>query len=322
MPRAPELSIVIPVFRSRDMIGPHVERLLGEFEGRASVEVVLVDDGNRDGTELACAALARSKPGLVACVRLGRNFGEHNAVMAGLRHSKGEYVVVMDDDGQHSPEDARRLYGEARQRGYDLVYSRFPERRHPGWRVVGSWFNGLCARWLLEAPAGLYLSSFKCMSRWLVDEVVRYEGPFPYVDALALRQTRNIGCVAAQHSERANGRSGYTLRKLAGLWLSMATSGSILPLRASSLLGTAFTVLAAGLSVQVLLEWLLVGRLPHGWAFLAVAILLFSGVQLLMLGIIGEYLGRVLLTANRVPQYSVREVIGSEGRLDPAGRER
>lgn len=314
-----DVSLVIPVFRSKDTIRPLVQRLLAEFEGKAEVQIVLVDDGNNDGTETACAALAADHPDSITALRLARNFGEHNAVMAGLRHAVGRYVVIMDDDDQHCPEDARALYEEARRRGHDLVYSRFQARQHAGWRRLGSWFNGVCARWLLDAPPGLYLSSFKCLSRWLVDEVSRYEGPFPYVDGLALRATRSIGQVIAQHRPRARGESGYTLKKLLSLWMSMATSGSILPLRLSSMLGAISTALALLLALEAVFEWLLVGQLPRGWASLAVIVLLFSGVQLLILGIVGEYVGRLFLTANRVPQYAIREVKGFAAGVQPSG---
>lgn len=314
--KAPEVTLVIPCYRSKDTIRGVVERVLHEFRGLA-VQVVLVDDGNDDGTEGVVSSLGRELPHCVTAARLARNFGEHNAVMAGLRLAAGAYIVVMDDDGQHSAEDARRLYEEARSGGFDLVYSQFVERHHSAWRVLGSRFNGWVARLLLDAPEGLYLSSFKCMSRWLCREVRRYDGPFPYVDGLALRATRSIGKVAARHHPRLAGSSGYDFRRLMRLWLCVATSFSIVPLRVASALGFATTVLGAALGAQVVFERFS-ERPPAGWSYLAVVVLLTSGVQLLLLGVIGEYLGRLFLIAGGARGSALREVVGYKPAVDAA----
>ena len=313
-----DLSVVIPVYNAEQTIAALTERLIDVARARGSLQVVLVNDGSRDRSHEVCHELAEKHRDVVTYLRLAKNFGEHNAVMAGLRHAQGAYVVVMDDDFQHRPEDACRLYEEARAKGFDLVYSSFPRREHGLGRRLGSRFNGWVANFMLDKPKDLYLSSFKCMSRWLVREIVRYRGPFPYVDGLALRCTRNIGRVEVVHQQREAGRSGYTLRKLVGLWGNMFVSFSVMPLRVSTLLGFVLIALAAAGSVYVLIEKLAGRHVPEGWPFLAIIIMLFSGSQLLILGILGEYLGRLYLAINETPQAVVQDSygLGAPGRGD------
>ena len=303
----PTVTVVIPVYFAEATIGRLVEAVVEAFVPRYGLQIVLVNDGSTDGTHDECGRLLDDHPDVVTYVRLARNFGEHNAVMAGLHRAEGEYVVIMDDDFQNHPSDAVRLVEEARTGGFDIVYSCYPERRHGLHRVLGSKFNGWVANFMIDKPPDLYLSSFKCMTGWLAREVLSYQGPFPYLDGLALRCTRNIGRVTVEHGERAAGRSGYTSRKLVRLWGNMFVNFSVMPLRASTVFGGLLVVLAGVLSLVVLFETLSGRPLPSGWPFLAIVMMFFSGGQLLMLGIIGEYLGRLFLTANRTPQFVVRE---------------
>lgn len=310
------VSVVIPLFNSGQTVAALVERLCEVF-GPRGLQVVLVNDGSRDRTHQVCLALADRYPDRLTYLELAKNFGEHNAVMAGLRYAQGEYVVIMDDDFQHRPEDALRLVEEARTRGLDLVYSSYPQQAHAWFRVLGSRFNGFVANLMLDKPKNLYLSSFKCMSRWLVAEVTRYEGPFPYVDGLALRCTRSIGCVEVVHQPRTVGRSGYTLRKLARLWLNMFVNFSVVPLRVGTLIGLVMVAGGALLGGYVMWEKLSGRLVPTGWTFLVIILLFFSGAQLLMLGLIGEYLGRLLLSVNATPQFVVRASKGLGISSDP-----
>lgn len=305
-----DVSVVIPVYNAEASIGPLVLDVMDAFRDRGRLQVVLINDASRDRSHEACLDLATKYPDTVTYLRLAKNFGEHNAVMAGLRHAIGAHAVIMDDDFQHRPEDAVRLVQAARAGDYDLVYSSFPEIRQPWRRVLGSRFNGWVANFMLDKPKDLYLSSFKCLSRWLVGEIVRYTGPFPYVDGLALRCTRNIGRVQVLHQARREGRSGYTLRKLVGLWLNVFVSFSVIPLRASAVLGFALIIGAVIGTVWVVIETFASRQVPAGWPFLAIISMLFSGAQLLILGVVGEYLGRLYLTINDTPQAVIRETHG------------
>ena len=306
----PTVTVVIPVYFAEATIGRLAEAVIDAFGPRPGLQLVLVNDGSTDGTHAECERLVEDHPDVVTYVRLARNFGEHNAVMAGLHRAEGEYVLIMDDDFQNDPADAVRLVEEARAGDFDIVYSRYPKRRHSLTRVLGSKFNGWVANFMIDKPPDLYLSSFKCMRHWLVQEILSYQEPFPYLDGLALRCTRNIGRVTVEQGERTAGESGYTSRRLMRLWGNMFVNFSVMPLRASTVLGGLLVVVAVVLSLVVLFETISGRPLPSGWPFLTIVVIFFSGGQLLILGIIGEYLGRLFLTANRTPQFVVREEKG------------
>jgi glycosyltransferase involved in cell wall biosynthesis len=308
-----ELSFVIPVYNGAATVGAVVDRILRGFADLA-VEVVLVNDGSQDDSEKTCLALAERHPGSVRFVHLARNFGEHNAVLAGLHHTRGRYVAVLDDDGQNPPEEVRGMYDEARRGGYDVVYGRYRVKHHSRFRNLGSTFNDRVANLLLRKPRELYLSSFKVMNRFLVDEITKYRGPFPYIDGLVLRTTRSIGQVDVEHRERGDTRSNYTLTKLFLLWLNMFLNFSILPLRLAALLGIVTSLGSGILMVGVVIDKLYINPgVTVGLPTVLVVIVFFAGVQLVILGTLGEYLGRVFLDQTKTPQYVVRYVAGRDG---------
>jgi undecaprenyl-phosphate 4-deoxy-4-formamido-L-arabinose transferase len=312
----PGLSIVIPVYNGADSIG----RLLGalsSLQPHGGLEIVLVNDGSPDNSHEVCLELVERATVPVVYIEHMRNYGEHNAVMTGLRHASGAYVITMDDDLQNPPDEVLRLYDHARRTGLDVVYTRYAEKAHAGWRNLGSRFANAVADRLLDKPKGLYLSSFRCMSAATARAVTDYRGPYPYIDGLLMQVTQRIGSLEVRHLPRAHGRSNYTLTRLVRLWLNLATSFSLAPLRLAVLAGTAMA--AAGLvgAVAVAVE-ALYSRTPSGWASIAVIMLLVGGVQCLMLGIIGEYVGRTFLSANGKPQAAVREVTRSAASLAEA----
>jgi undecaprenyl-phosphate 4-deoxy-4-formamido-L-arabinose transferase len=302
------LSIVIPVYNGAGSIGPLVQRV-HELYASTGLEVVLVDDGSSDDSEQVCRRLCERHPDTVVFVQLARNFGEHAAVLAGLAQTSGDYVAVIDDDGQNPPEEVHRLLAEIESGGHDVVYGRYLEKRHGLLRNAGSWFNDRVANVMLKKPKELYLSSFKILNRFTVDEIVRYRGAFPYIDGLILRTTSRLGQIPVEHRSRTNTQSGYTLRKLVRLWLNMFLNFSILPLRVSALLGFC----ASGFSLVALLA-IVVDKLyldpevPVGIPTVLATIVFFSGVQLVILGTLGEYLGRVFLDQSNSPQYVLRYV--------------
>lgn len=304
------IAIVIPVYNGASTVGPLTDKILREWEGDAP-RIVLVNDDSPDDADRVCRELAERHAGSVVYVRLARNFGEHNAVMAGLRHADADHVVIMDDDFQNPPAEAARLARHAAEHDCDVVYARYEKKEHDLWRNWGSRFNDAVANVLLDKPRDLYLSSFKCVNRFLVHEITRYEGPYPYIDGLILRATRRIGTLTVKHEPRAQGRSSYTVRKLVRLWLAMFVNFSVMPLRISAILGFASTALGLFFGLNVVIERLLKPDLPLGYASLMTALLVFGGAQLAMLGVIGEYLGRLFLTVNRTPQFVVRDVVGA-----------
>ncbi len=303
------LSIVIPVYNGAGSIA----ELVGALEALSIAgghEIVLVNDGSPDNSLEVCRGLVDRARVPITLVSLARNYGEHNAVMAGLRHASGSHVVTMDDDLQNPPEEVARLLAFAQQTGKEVVYTYYDEKQHALWRNLASRFANRVADFVLDKPRGLYLSSFRCLSAFVAREVARYEGPFPYVDGLILQVTQDIGRLRVQHLPRAAGRSNYTLRRLLRLWMSMFVNFSVMPLRISTVAGVALSVLGAVGGAMALAEALL-SATPPGWASLMFAVLFLSGVQLLILGIVGEYLGRLYLTANRKPQSVTREIVRS-----------
>ncbi|HPZ08151.1 MAG TPA: glycosyltransferase family 2 protein [Candidatus Eremiobacteraeota bacterium] len=301
------ISIVIPVYNGAKTIGHLTEKLV-ELLGNRKLQIVLVNDGSKDKSHEICRDMALKYASIITYINLSKNFGEHNAVMAGLNYVKGDYVVIMDDDFQNLPEEVSMLFDEAINKKYDILYTFYRKKEHDWFRNLGSYFNNWVANFMLDKPKDLYLSSFKCLSRFVVKEIIKYKGPFPYIDGLALRCTRNIGKIEVHHEKRKEGQSGYTLRKLINLWLNMFVNFSIIPLRLSSWLGILFSILGGILSILVVIEKVLKPHEAIGWPSLIIAIMIFSGVQLLILGLLGEYLGRLFLSDNQTPQFLVYEV--------------
>lgn len=309
---ASQISVVIPAYRSERTVARLVDQLEQVLSRHfSSYEIILVDDASPDGTwkviEALCAASDRVK-----AIGLRKNAGQHNAIVAGLNHVSGEVIVTMDDDMQHSPADIPALYAKINE-GFDVCYTTFDKRNHESWKILGSRFNNLVATLLLKKPFNLYLSSFKAFHRDIKDEIIRYKGPFPYVDGLILSVTRRIASIKAAHYPRLEGESNYTPVRLARLWLHMATNFSILPLRVASFLGVLFSIMGFLLAIALIVMRLLSHDIPVGWTSLAVAILVIGGIQLLAIGIIGEYLGRAFLLLNNQPQYVVRRTANLPG---------
>jgi glycosyltransferase involved in cell wall biosynthesis len=306
------LSIVIPVYNGADSIGELVAAL-EVLNIPGGHELILVNDGSPDNSLTVCRSLVERARVPITLVDLARNFGEHNAVMAGLRHARGAHVITIDDDLQNPPEEVGRLLAYAQQSSREVIYTYYDEKQHAPWRNLGSRFTNWIAGFVLDKPDGFYLSSFRCMSAFVVREITRYEGPFPYIDGLILQVTQDIDRLLVTHLPRAVGRSNYTLRRLLRLWTSMFVNFSVMPLRISTLTGFALSLLGALGGGAAIVEALFFSP-PPGWASVFAAVLLLSGVQLMILGIVGEYLGRLYLTANRKPQSVVKTVV----RTDPA----
>jgi undecaprenyl-phosphate 4-deoxy-4-formamido-L-arabinose transferase len=300
------LSIVIPVYNGAQSIDELVTALAG-LNVPGGHEIVLVNDCSPDDSLAVCRDLLARTRVPMTLVNLSRNYGEHNAVMAGLRHARGAHVITMDDDLQNPPSEVLRLLEYAQSSGKEVIYTRYASKEHASWRNLGSRFTNRVADELLDKPKGLYLSSFRCMSAFVAEQITAYDGPFPYVDGLILQVTQSIDSLEVQHLPRAHGRSNYTLRRLVRLWLNMFVNFSVMPLRLATAFGFALSLLGLAGTLWVVAEALLV-ETPPGWASLSVAVLLLSGVQLTMLGLIGEYLGRLYLTANRKPQSVIKDV--------------
>jgi len=309
-PNKPTLSVVVPLYNCSTALPRLLDEIL-KLQVPGGMELILVNDGSGDDTAEVGARLVRDRHEAITFIDLARNFGEHNAVMTGLRHASGSYIVNLDDDLQNPPSEALKLLAHAQLHGMDVVYSRFKTKHHSFARNLGSWFANRVADFLLDKPRGLYLSSFRCMSAFAVQQIIRYGGPFPYIDGLLLQVTKRIGSVDVEHAPRLSGRSGYNLRRLLRLWLNIVINFSVMPLRVATVFGLLMSSFGFFSTSLVVIENLTIGT-PHGWSSLMSVLLVFSGTQLLMIGVMGEYLGRLYLSTMQRPQAVVRDVIKSK----------
>ena len=301
------VSILIPVYKNDGGLDELVKRIGTSMANSAyasNFELILVDDCSPDNSWEVIQRLAKEHA-FVQGATLSRNFGQHNAIMAGLNLVSGQYVVLMDDDLQHPPEAIPNMVQEL-VAGADVCYTRYANRQHAAWKIAGSRFNDLMASWLLSKPKGLYLSSFKALKRGMVDQIRSHEGPFAYLDGLILDITRRIATVEIQHGTRAYGEGNYSFKKSISLWLRMVTGTSIVPLRMVTLMGALIALLGFFGAVFIVISNYLYPAESKGWASIIVTILLVSGFQTLFIGVLGEYLGRIHLRLNNKPQYLFR----------------
>ena len=302
-----DISVVIPVYNSEDCL-PELARRLTDSLNRTgrSFEIILVNDCSPDKSWEAIEELTLKHPELHG-LNLRRNFGQDCALMAGMNFSRGNYVVIMDDDLQHDPDDIPQLV-EKLDEGWDICYAKFFTKRQTWFKNLGSWVNDKAANIVLRKPPEVYLSPYKAIRREVVDEIIRYDGPWPYVDGLLFRVTQKITQVMVEHHERFAGHGNYNLIRSMMVWSRLATNFSVFPLRIATFIGftaSGFGFLAAAYFV---IKYFVAGTAPQGWYSTIVTILFLGGVQLVAIGIIGEYVGRMFLHHSHEPQFVVREV--------------
>ena len=302
------ISIIIPVFNSAKTISILVDDIIKTLGENYKFEVILVNDSSRDNSEEKCKELV-AKYSNITLFSLSKNVGEHNAIMAGLNKCSGEYAVTMSDDLQHSASALQELikYGIKEKDNFDVVYTHYEKKRDSFLKNLGSKFNGFIANLLLNKPKSLYISDFRFINRFLIDEITKYKFPFTYIDGIILDITNRVGRVKVEHKERAQGKSGYTLIKMLQLWSNMSTSFSILPLRLSMFMGLTLSILGFILAVLFFIERLVDDTVTSGFASIFVSVTIFSGVILIALGLMGEYVGRIFISLNKKPQFIIRD---------------
>ena len=307
---AVEISVVIPVYNSEDCLDELARRLTEVLDklGRP-YEVILVNDCSPDNSWQKITSLCETYRNLNG-ISLRKNFGQDSALMAGLNYASGESVVIMDDDLQHDPADIPALVDEL-SKGYDVCYASFDSKMQSWFKNLGSWFNGKVANLVLKKPKDVYLSPFKAIKGEVVREIVKYDGPYPYIDGLLFRITRNVAHITVKHHRRYAGRGNYNLVRSVRVWTRLATNFSVLPLRIASLLGLVFSAFGFILSLIFIIRHFLGHKTPVGWASLICVVLLLGGIQLVTTGITGEYVGRLFLHHSKEPQFVVGEVIAS-----------
>ena len=303
------VSFVIPCYRSSQTIGRVVEEIDMTMKGLTAYryEIVLDNDASPDDTFETIRALCAGRRDICG-VNLARNFGQHAALMAGFRHARGDVVVCLDDDGQTPADEAGKLLAGLEE-GYDVVYAKYTHKQHSLFRNFGSRVNERMTRMMLGKPKELYISSYFAMKKFVAEELVRYENPFPYVIGLVLRTTKKIANVEVTHREREIGTSGYTLGKLLGLWFNGFTAFSIKPLRMATVAGVISACGGFGYGIYTVVKKFVNPAVPVGFSALMAALVFFCGLILVMLGMIGEYIGRIYISMNNSPQYVIRECV-------------
>ena len=307
-----KVSFVIPCYRSSKTIGGVVNEIESTMAQLAyEYEIILVNDSSPDDTFAVISALAEAD-GHITAVDLAKNFGQHAALMCGIRHSSGDILVCLDDDGQ-TPADGVGKLLEKIEAGYDVVYASYDHKQHSGFRNFGSRVNAWMTEIMLGKPKELSLTSYFAAKRFIADEMLRYENCFPYVMGLVLRSTKNICNVPVNHRSREQGQSGYTLGKLLSLWMNGFTSFSIKPLRIATYFGALTAVAGFIYALIIVIRHFAVGMAPLGWSSTTALLLILGGVILLVLGLIGEYIGRIFMCVNASPQYVERIVVKRDG---------
>lgn len=304
-----KISFVIPCYRSQKTLAGvihEVQETMATLNGY-TYEIILVNDASPDDTFSEIRRLCKENDNIIG-IDMAKNFGQHSALMAGFHEVSGEVVVCLDDDGQTPANEVGKLLDKINE-GYDVVYAEYANKRHSKFRNFGSHLNSIMTEQLLEKPKDLYLSSYFAVRRFIVEEMIRYDNAYPYITGLVLRSTKNICNVEVKHREREVGESGYSLSKLLGLWLNGFTSFSVKPLRLATFSGLFAAFLGVVFIIVTVIRRLIDQNIPIGWSSTISVILLMGGMILFVLGIIGEYIGRIYICINHSPQYVIREKI-------------
>ena len=293
-----KISFVIPCYRSARTI----EGVVAEIQDTMAAipqyvyEIILVNDCSPDETFEVIKALCVRYNNITG-ISLARNFGQHAALMAGLRRAGGDIIVCLDDDGQTPADEVGKLLAGI-ENGSDVVYASYENKHHSAFRNFGTWMNDIMTRMMLGKPKELHLTSYFAAKRFVVDSMLRYENSYPYIIGLVLRATRNISNVPVNHRSREVGTSGYTMKKLLGLWFNGFTAFSILPLRIATITGVIFAGAGFIYGIYTVVKKFVNPQVPLGFSSLMAAVVFIGGMLMIMLGLIGEYIGRIYISIN------------------------
>ncbi len=305
-----KLSFVIPCYNSQKTIG-YVVRLINEVVTKKNMfdyEIILVNDFSQDGTSTVIEEIARQNKNIIA-INFSRNFGQHAALMAGFRHSSGDVVIYLDDDGQCPVNKIFDLI-EPLNNGFDVSMADYGVKKQSKFKNFGSKLNDIMAEHLVGKPKKLQLSNFGALKRFVVDEIIKYQSCYPYIAGLILRTTYNIANVKMEENERKEGKSNYNLKKLLSLWLNGFTSFSVKPLRIASIAGVVFAFIGFIFGIYTIINKIFINpNIAIGYSTIVSLLTFFSGLVLMIMGMIGEYIGRIYICINKSPQYVIKNII-------------
>ena len=302
-----KVSFVIPCYRSENTLEKVVEEIKTTMKQlhQYTYEVILVEDASPDDTWQTIERIVQKEENVTG-ISFAKNFGQHSALMAGFHYVQGDIVVCLDDDGQTPAGEVGKFLEKIAQ-GDDVVYASYEDKKHGGVRNLGSMINSKMTEWLLEKPRELYVSSYFAARRFVIDEVMKYENSYPYVLGLILRSTKRIGNVPVNHRERFKGQSGYSMKKLLSLWINGFTAFSVKPLRVVTFAGVIVAFSGVLYAIWTIIKKVVFAMAPVGWSSIMAVLLILGGMILFVLGMIGEYIGRIYISINNAPQYVVRE---------------
>lgn len=311
-----KLSFVIPCYGSETTIEIVVNEIRETLKQRPEYdyEIILVNDCSPDRVWPRIRALALADSHITG-IDLAKNFGQHAALMAGYRHCTGDLIISLDDDGQTPACELFTLVDKMKE-GWDVVYASYAHKMHSGFRNFGTWMNERMTESLIGKPKGLRVTSYFIMRRFIADEILRYENAYPYIEGLIFRATRNIANVPVTHHERMVGESGYTFSKLLALWFNGFTAFSVKPLRIATFCGSACACIGFLYGIYVVIRKLVDSSIEMGWSSIIASIFSLGGLILIMLGMIGEYIGRIYISINNAPQYTIRQVVTADSSCD------
>ena len=291
-----KISFVIPCYCSQNSLADVIDEInttMNSLSVDYTHEIILINDCSPDETFETISSLVNENENIIG-INLAKNFGQHAALMAGFHHATGDIIVCLDDDGQTPANEVKKLL-EKIEAGYDVVYASYEQKQHSFFRNFGSRVNSKMTEIMLNKPADLSITSFFAAKRFIVDEILRYEQCYPYVIGLVLRSTKNICNVPVTHRERQQGSSGYTIGKLLSLWMNGFTSFSVKPLRMATYLGCFSALLGFIYLIYIIIRHIVMHTAPLGWSSTMAIMLLLGGIILVVLGLIGEYVGRIFM---------------------------
>lgn len=308
-----KISFVVPCYNSENTIEKVIEEVDTTIKKQEdySYEVILVNDCSKDNVWNKIKQICEKNKN-VKGVSFAKNFGQHAALIAGYKYVSGDIVVSIDDDGQIPVDEVFSLI-EKIEEGYDVVYASYANKKHSFFRNIGTKLNNFMCEKLLKKPKKLMITSYFAAKKFIIDEVVKYNNPYTYVPGLVLRSTNNIASVPVNHRQREVGNSGYNFKKLLSLWINGFTAFSVVPLRISMILGITISFLGFIYMVYILINKIINPIVPLGWTSTISILLLLGGMILFVLGMIGEYIGRIYISINNSPQYVIKETINIEG---------
>ena len=307
-----KISFVIPCYNSAKTIEGVVEEIRETMENLEQYiyEVVLVNDCSPDETFQVIRKICQSQSHIYG-LDLAKNFGQHGALMAGFHQVSGDIIVCLDDDGQTPASEVGKLLQKI-EAGDDVIYASYAHKKHSLFRNFGTYMNEKMAEFLLGKPKDLFVSSYFAARKFVVEEMLKYENAYPYVIGLVLRTTKRISNVEVDHRERQIGQSGYNFKKLLALWFNGFTAFSTKPLRIATVSGSLFAVVGFAYGIYTVIKKFLIPQVPIGFSSLMSALMFIGGMVLLMMGLIGEYIGRMYICMNNAPQFVVREKVEKE----------